>query len=264
MSKYYNPSRSSRSIFNPQSAEPYRISRSKIDLFLECARCFYLDRRLGIGRPPGFPFSLNSAVDGLLKKEFDVHRANGTSHPLMKEYGLDLVPFAHAKMDEWRDALRAGVAHVHAPTNLNITGGVDDIWVNKAGELIVVDYKATAKTGEVSLDAEWQIGYKRQVEVYQWLLKQNGFKVSPRSYFVYVNGKMDEPAFDGKLEFTVKLIPYDGDTAWIEPALTKLKACLMNEDMPEANPDCDYCRYRFTAYRAEMEQIAKDKKKKTI
>jgi hypothetical protein len=58
-------------IFNPESKEPFELSRSKIDLFLECARCFYLDRRLGIGRPDSFPFTLNNAVDALLKKEFD-------------------------------------------------------------------------------------------------------------------------------------------------------------------------------------------------
>ena len=60
----------SRGIFTPASKDPFKLSRSKIDLFFECPKCFYLDRRLGVGRPPGFPFSLNSAVDGLLKKEF--------------------------------------------------------------------------------------------------------------------------------------------------------------------------------------------------
>ena len=51
-----------------------KISRSKIDLFLECPRCFYLDVVKKIKRPPGFPFNLNNAVDMLLKKEFDRHR----------------------------------------------------------------------------------------------------------------------------------------------------------------------------------------------
>ena len=29
-----------------------------------------------------------------------------------------------------------------------------------------------------TLDKEWQNGYKRQMEFYQWLLRKNGFKVS--------------------------------------------------------------------------------------
>jgi hypothetical protein len=99
--------------------------------------------------------NLNSAVDALLKKEFDIHRAKGSKHPLLETYGLDAIPYDDAKIDEWRDALRRGITYHHAPTNFIVTGGVDDVWVNPAGELIIVDYKATAKDGEVSLDAPW-------------------------------------------------------------------------------------------------------------
>lgn len=243
MSQYYN-ARRTRNIFDPQSTEPFRVSRSKIDLFIECSRCFYVDRRLGVARPPGFPFSLNSAVDTLLKKEFDAHRAVATSHPLMKSYGINAVPFADSRMDEWRDSLRRGVQYLHAPTNLLITGGVDDVWINPRKELIIVDYKATSKSGEVNLDAEWQDGYKRQMEVYQWLFRKNGFTVSDTGYFVYCNGNADKEAFDGKLEFDVKLIPYRGNDEWIEGTIVKMHRCLMQDEAPSARAACDYCAYR--------------------
>lgn len=242
MSKYYNPQRT-RNIYNTSSTEPFRLSRSKIDLFLECPRCFYLDRRMGIGRPPGYPFSLNSAVDALLKKEFDIHRANGTTHPLMKEYGIDAIPLAHDRIDEWRDSLRRGVTYQVPETNLLVTGGVDDVWVTPQGELIIVDYKATSKAGEVSLDAEWQDGYKRQMEVYQWLFRKNGFKVSTTGYFVYCNGDSSKEAFNGKLEFNIKVIPYVGDDSWINPTISDIFQCLRSVDIPAANADCDYCAY---------------------
>lgn len=203
-----------------------------------------------MGRPPGFPFSLNSAVDKLLKKEFDIHRAHGTPHPLMKTYGVDAVPFAHELIDEWRENFK-GVQYLHGPTNFIITGAVDDIWVNPKKELVVVDYKSTSKDEEVNIDAEWQIGYKRQMEVYQWLLRRNGFKVSDTGYFVYCNGITDKKAFDGKLEFDIKLIPYKGDDSWIEGAIDKAHQCLMKDSVPEADPDCDYCNYRVSAADAE-------------
>jgi len=117
-----------------------------------------------------------------------VHRAKGTQHPLQMRYKIDVVPLAHEKIDEWRDALRRGVAYHHEDTNFRVTGGIDDVWVRPNGELIVVDYKATSKKDEVNLDAEWQIGYKRQMEVYQWLFRKNGFQVSDVGYFVYCNG----------------------------------------------------------------------------
>jgi len=232
-----------RNMFDPASSEPFKLSRSKLDLFLNCPRCFYLDRRLGIGQPGFPPFSLNNAVDALLKKEFDIHRAAQSKHPLLEHYGLDAVPFQHPSINFWRDALRGGIQFAHKPSNFLLTGGVDDVWVNPAGELIIVDYKATSKPGEVNLDAEWQIGYKRQMEIYQWLFRQNGFTVSPTGYFVYCNGDADKAAFDGRLEFSLKLIPYSGDDSWVGSALVDAAACLRAEAPPPATPDCDYCIY---------------------
>jgi CRISPR/Cas system-associated exonuclease Cas4 (RecB family) len=245
MSQYYNPKRS-RNLFDPKSPKPFSISRSKIDLFIECPCCFYLDRRLGVGRPPGFPFNLNAAVDKLLKKEFDIHRAKGDIHPLMAQYGIDAIPYEHEDLDKWRENF-VGIQYLHAPTNLNITGAIDDVWINSKGELIVVDYKATSKDSEVNIDAQWQDGYKRQMEVYQWLFRANGFKVSDTGYFVYVNGRTDKEAFDGKLEFDVKIIPYKGSDAWIEKVIKTIHKCLMDDRVPLPGRTCDYCAYRRSA-----------------
>lgn len=245
MSEYYIPKKT-RGIYSPSSSESFRLSRSKIDLFTECPRCFYLDRRLGVGRPPGFPFTLNSAVDTLLKKEFDIHRAAQSSHPIMEKYGVDAVPFQHKEMDIWRENFK-GIQCLHEPTNFVVTGAVDDIWVNSKKELIVVDYKSTSKDTEVNLDAEWQDGYKRQMEVYQWLLRKSGFEVSDTGYFVYANGQKDRKAFDAKLEFDVTLIAYTGSDSWIEPTLEKIKACLDDDRVPLAGAHCDYCAYRQAA-----------------
>ena len=241
MSTYYNSKRT-KNLFKPQSEKPFKLSRSKIDLFLQCQRCFYLDRRLGVGRPPGFPFNLNSAVDALFKKEFDIHRVEETAHPLMEKYGIDAVPFQHEKMDEWRENFK-GIHYFHPQTELTISGAIDDIWINPKEELLIVDYKSTAKDGEINLDADWQIGYKRQMEIYQWLFKQNGFKVSNTGYFVYANGKKDKEAFDKKLEFDIYVIPYQGNSDWVDKSIIEAKECLSQEEIPQAADDCDYCRY---------------------
>lgn len=246
MSSYYNPIRKNN-LYNPNSKTPYPISRSKIDLFLSCPMCFYLDRKLGVARPPGFPFNLNSAVDKLLKKEFDIHRAEKSAHPLMEKYGLDLIPYQHKKIDIWRDPFK-GIDFYHEPTNFRVFGGIDDVWVGPDNELVIVDYKATSKEGEVSIDAPWQICYKRQMEIYQWLFRQNGFNVSETGYFVYCNGITDAKAFDGKIEFDIKLIPYKGNTQWIEKTLFDIKECLDSDKIPDMAEDCDFCLYRKYTY----------------
>ncbi|MDP3245245.1 MAG: PD-(D/E)XK nuclease family protein [bacterium] len=229
-------------LFDPKSKESFKLSRSKLELFWECPRCFYLDRRLGVGRPPGFPFTLNAAVDALLKKEFDIHRAKGQAHPLMKQYKIDAIPFAHEDLDKWRENF-TGVQYLHKPTNFLVTGAVDDVWVNRADELIVVDYKATSTSREITLDEEYRQSYKRQMEIYQWLLRQNKFKVSDTGYFVYVNGKRDKEAFDAKLEFDVVILSYQGSDQWVEQAIIKARKCLSSNKAPEADGKCEFCGY---------------------
>lgn len=239
-----------RNLYSPHSKEPFKLSRSKLELFLECPRCFYLDRRLGIGRPGGMPFTLNNAVDTLMKKEFDIHRANGEPHPLMKRYKIDAVPFAHADLNIWRENFK-GVQFLHEPTNLIITGAVDDIWLNVKKELHVVDYKATSTTREISMDDEYRQAYKRQMEIYQWLLRQNGFNVSNTGYFVYVNGKSDVAAFDGKLEFDVQILSYTGSDRWIPGVIEKAYQCLNAAEAPSAYEGCEYCAYLNEASEVE-------------
>lgn len=253
--------------YKPGQKEAYKISRSKIDLFTQCPRCFWLDARFKIKRPSSPPFRINSAIDELFKKEFDVHRSSQTSHPLCETYGLKLVPFKHEKMDEWRDSLRRGITYLHEPTNLLITGGVDDVWVDlENDELVIVDYKATAKNAEITLDAEWQMGYKRQIEVYQWLFRQNGFKVKNTGYFVYTNAKLDAEGFKDTLEFKTKIIPYDGDDSWVEKSIFKLKECLDSETIPAVGRDvmnpaknCEFCEYAKTRTQLTIEALQKQR-----
>jgi hypothetical protein len=240
MSEYYKPNRGEAWNYG---GKQWKLSRSKIDLFLECPRCFYMDNKLGVKRVPGYPFSINSAVDHLLKQEFDIHRAKDQQHPLQKEYGIDAIPAQHDEIDEWRRNF-GGVKYLHEPTGLLVTGAIDDLWINSKGEYMIVDYKATAKDEAVKeLDKEWQDGYKRQMEVYQWLVRHNGLKVSDTGYFVYCTGIMDREAFDKRIDFDVNLIAYKGNDSWVEKTLFKIKECLENKKIPKANDGCDWCLY---------------------
>jgi PD-(D/E)XK nuclease superfamily protein len=109
-----------------------------------------------------------------------MHRAARTPHPIMVEHGLDAVPFQHPQIDEWRENF-IGMQFIDERTNLKITGAVDDIWqMRESGKLIIVDYKATAINGSVTLNDDWKIGYKRQMEIYTWLLRKQGFGVEDR------------------------------------------------------------------------------------
>ncbi len=190
-----------------------------------------------------------------------MYRKTQKPHPIQVEYEVDALPFAHEELDQWRETF-IGVQYHHEPTNLVVFGGVDDVWHNSKGELIVVDYKATSKDRDVSIDSDWQMAYKRQMEVYQWLLRQNDFDVSRTGYFVYTNGRIDLDGFNDRLEFRTKLIPYEGDDSWIEPTLQDMKVCMESSVMPAVGSaamggPCDFCSYARARTSLTLDYIKK-------
>lgn len=235
-----------KKVYEPSSTTPFPLSRSKIESFVECPRCFYMDARLGTSKPSIPQFTLNSAVDNLLKNEFDLLRQAGEKHELMKLYNIDAVPLVHPDLAKWRDDAHTyeGISVIHQPTNFKISGLIDDVWVDREGKFIMVDYKSTSTTKEISLDDQYKQAYKRQMEVYQWIFRQSGFQVLDTGYFVFANADKNLPKFDGKLIFKMSIVEHKGNDSWIEPTLMKIKDTLDSTEIPEQSPDCEYCSYR--------------------
>ncbi len=236
--------------YQPGQTDIFKISRSKIELFIQCQRCFWLDVRLKIKRPSSPPFNINKAIDELFKKEFDVYRAKGEPHPLMKDNQIKALPYVNDKLDEWRENF-VGVYTQHEPTNLHVFGAVDDVWIDDDGKLIVVDYKATAKDKPVKKLGPvggWQDMYRRQMEVYQWLLRRNGYEVSDTGYFVYATGTQDRDGFNNVVEFDTFVFPYTGSDNWVEPTLAEMKKVMDSNEMPQVGRSamggsCEHCEY---------------------
>jgi hypothetical protein len=153
-----------------------------------------------------------------------------------------MTPFQHENIDDWRNN-RRGVQFLHELTRFLVYGAPDEVCISADGELVVIDVKATSKASEINLDADWQISYKRQMEIYQWLLGQNGFKVSKRGYFIYCNGKKDATSSGRFLAFDVFILPHDGDDAWVEAKLLEIKNALNADQIPDLTPGCKFCKY---------------------
>lgn len=239
-----------RGTYRPDHPEPYEISRSQIQAFMNCPACFWMNRVKGI-KFPGMPgFLLNTATDTLLKKDFDVYRELQESHPFMERHGLShLVPFKHDDFEQWTKSLQLGLRVNYEPAHLIIGGGLDDVWHNKeTDEIHIVDYKSTAgrrneegtALNPISLDGIYKEAYKNQMDIYQWILKQKGLNVSHIGYFVYVNGDqhfqdgmLEEDTDSANMKFDVQLIEYEGNSDWVEQTILDLKTCIDSPECPD-------------------------------
>jgi hypothetical protein len=192
------------------------------------------------------PLTLAVATDALLKNEFDAIRGSGVSHAIWQRENLPVCAYQHADIGLWRNNFK-GIRIAHS-TGATIYGAVDDIWQNlETGDLHIVDYKSTSKQGEPSLDSGFGDGYKRQMEIYQWLFRQAGFSVSSTGYFLYVNGSKAGGFYDsegvGIMRFSTTLIAHNGDDSWVDGEVHAAVSCLQADALPSSGQNCDSCRY---------------------
>jgi len=230
----------------------FKLSRSKLSQFVECQRCFYLDRVKGLKEPSMPSWTLNSAVDTLLKKEFDIYRFQKKPHPIMIQQNLNFIPFEHEDFNRWRDSLKGGISFIDTDTNLEIYGGIDDLWYDiDKKELVVVDYKTQSSITPVEVETylknPFHQSYKLQMDIYVYILQQMGRKlninVSNRTFFLVYNAEKSYDKFDNKLNFTAKLIPYEANTSKIKNLIIEAKKVLESETIPNLNTNCEKCMY---------------------
>ncbi len=251
---------------------PFELSRGKIETFIKCPRCFFMEKFQGI-KPPGIPgFLLNTNTDTLLKKDHDQYRGK-EPHPLMVKAGLEhLIPFEHEDLGKWEQSTQFGATPNHFNTwhresNILFGGGLDDVWVELVrprevlgrddapkgtGKLHIVDYKSTSQGStdpnkikpldesfiaplpKDSKYPDYKASIRRQMDMYQWIMRRKGYEVSDTGYFLFVDGLHN--GIDGMLDkndpatawmkFNAAIIPYEGDASWVDDALMEIRELL--------------------------------------
>ena len=254
-----------RGTFKPSRPEPYELSRGRVEDFIQCPACFWLDRVKGVKFPSIPGFNLNSATDLLLKRDFNRYRESQSPHPFMIRNGLKhLVPFAHEDLERWVNALHFGASlnhfnTLHEETNILFGGGIDDVWQNvETRELHIVDYNSTSQgvmspkkePRKINLEGRWKQAYKRQIEMYQWILRRKGFQVNDVGYFVYVDGQhygvdgmLDDTENQANMGFTATLLTYRGDDSWVGDVLESIRTVLYQNQCPDHQADCEHARF---------------------
>lgn len=179
-----------------------------------------------------------------MKKEFDTCRQLQLPHPVVHQERLNLIPFQHHLLSEWRDSFK-GIKANYA--GYSFGGIIDDVWTDANGVLYIVDYKSTVKPHPIApsqlYDRRYYRSYFFQLEFYQWLFEKNDFDVSDTAYFVFANGIDDAPQFNYQLQFNLQLIEHVRKPGRIEPILDQMLQCLMNPVIPAADTDCVFCKY---------------------
>ncbi|MCX8159090.1 MAG: PD-(D/E)XK nuclease family protein [Candidatus Pacearchaeota archaeon] len=218
----------------------YKLSASSLGLMKDCPRCFWLDKNEKWKRPEAIFSSLPNGMDRVLKKHFDVFRDKGKLPPeLEKNKELEGVRLFGDNEEQkklleiWRNN-KKGIVFKDSEGNM-LVGAVDNVLI-KGNKLIILDYK----TRGYALKDDTHEHYRDQLDVYNFLLRENGFETEDYGYLLfYVPEKVLE---SGEVVFETKLIKMktnpDNAKKLFEDALKLLKGKCPSRHSGEV---CEWC-----------------------
>jgi len=228
---------------------PFSISRTAVDEFLSCKRCFYLGRVMGLRDFKTLPLTLASTNDRQVKDEFNKFRDEEKPHPVMIENNLNAIPYKDESIKSWTGG---GIKFVNEELNFKLTGKLDDVWViknSKPAELIIVDYKTQAKSGKVDklkyFVDPFHKGYKFQLEFYRYLFIKKGLRVFPKGYLLVYNAIQERKEFGKEMKFERVLIDFkfEKKTEYFDKIIKEMKKIMDNDEIPDSEPSCLNCAY---------------------
>ena len=233
-----------KKLYSCNSSRPFKLSRTKIDLFFECRRCFFLDQKFGIKRPHGAPLVLSNRIVDDFKKELNICRVEKNIHSKVKELNKNLIPISHNKLEEWKSSFK-GASFLDDSTNLLVVGIIDDIWLdrstNKNHSVII---KSNSKKNQMSYENIWP-GYWRQLSLYSYLLSKNLLPMSSTGILVFINTPTSMGQMENRKNFNLNIFEKILDFDWIQPTIKEISKTLNKETPPESSKKCKYCNYYY-------------------
>lgn len=215
---------------------PVKLSPSRLGLFEECPRCFWLTMAEGLRRPNGpFP-SLPGGMDREITAHFDRHRARGELPPeLDGRVEARLHPdqsFLEGARD-WRKKPRLE----DDALGVVLRGGVDDLLETADGRLVVLDYKTRGYPPKGDGAPDY---YRRQLDLYNLLLRETGHPTADHAYLLYYHP--ESVGSDGEVTFHTDLVEVPVDVGAARELLEAAVAAL-GGPVPPAADDCEFCEW---------------------
>ena len=209
-----------------------------MQLFRECPRCFWFDKKGIAKRPQPYPYTLADTADKLAKREFDKYRLKGVIPSVLQSLSGARLFSDQALLDKWRDNFY-GLNWFDEELKAELFGAIDDCLEFSSGELGVIDYKTTGAR-EITIYPDYQL----QMDVYTFLLEKMGYQTKRKAYFIFYLVDKARPAFDGQLLFKEELREIETSPDIVYPIFREAVEVLRIDKPPTENHSCQYCQWR--------------------
>ena len=200
------------------------LSNSRLGLYTECPRCFWLDLNAGIKRPDTIFPSLPGGLDTQFKRYFDQFRARGNLPPEVDGKVPGKLLSDMEIINRWRD-WRRGLRYSPPWAEVELMGALDECLVDEAGFYYPLDYK----TRGYAPKGDTPEYYQDQMNFYTLLLEGNGHKTKRLAYLLYYHPVEVRQQGLIRFEINVKEVPTDPEAA---ERLVKAAVAVLNGPAP--------------------------------
>lgn len=222
--------------------ETISLSPSKLNDFVRCPRCFHDTYVSKVLKPRGIFPTLPGGMDLILKSYVDQYRGS-IPHGL-----AGLIPGVllrdHVQMGKWRH-WSTGPTFNDKENNIKLIGALDDC-IDDRGVMIPLDWKSK---GQEPKDDGSQY-YQLQMDCYNLMLSENGFKVRDEAYVCYfwpttargnsTNGRITTGVIETL--FGLKVFKYNCSAERAREKMIEAAKCLRGP-RPASSVDCEHCLY---------------------
>lgn len=213
-----------------------RLSPSALNLFVDCPRCFWLEKNKNIKRPRGIFPSLPGGMDRVIKTYFDQHRAKASLPP-----GLDRPELAgialfqdQKQLDLWRN-WKTGPEFRDTDGSI-LSGALDDL-MTYDGRYVPFDYKTKGSPATEESAIKY---YQNQLDCYALILEAQGLETAGFGYLLYFSPK--DLLEVRQIRFEVQPIKIPVSTGRAKDLLRQAVKQL-TEPLPPSKPACEYCAW---------------------
>ncbi len=209
------------------------LSYSSLSLFVECPRCFWLEKVRGIGRPETIFPSLPGGMDGVIKKYFDRFRSTGELPPELKGRMKGGLFQDQEVLDGWRD-WRRGLRYTDKDAGATLMGALDDC-LEHDGCYMPLDYK----TRGYPVKEDTPSYYQDQLNIYTLLLQENGYQPNKLGYLVFYHPL--EQGDGGRITFHMHPVSRVTDPERARALFRNAVSLLRSSICPPASQACGFC-----------------------
>lgn len=137
-------------------------------------------------------------------------------------------------LDGWRSNFK-GIRYIDR-SGIALRGAIDNILQDNS-RLTVLDYK----TRGFALKEDSASHYQLQMDVYNFLLRKNGYQTADHAYLLFYHPRHVEK--DGHVAFNVDLVKIKTDVKRAESAFQRAIRILRSKE-PKPSKECKFCNWK--------------------